>query len=149
MPAATRPLPTTTSAATTGGSRRRSFFFQAEDGIRDLYVTGVQTWLFRSRRAPAEISGLFRARADARKRRMAARQGIHVRGPVAVPDDRGPALCLSSRDAKAGGESPAASRASRPRRLAAAHRRLPRVEAADSLQPARYLQELSGTGRLA
>src|SRR5204862_3963460 len=24
------------------------FFFQAEDGIRDLYVTGVQTWLFRS-----------------------------------------------------------------------------------------------------
>src|SRR6266576_3785866 len=25
-----------------------SFFFQAEDGIRDLYVTGVQTWLFRS-----------------------------------------------------------------------------------------------------
>src|SRR5204862_3341880 len=24
------------------------FFFQAEDGIRDLYVTGVQTVLFRS-----------------------------------------------------------------------------------------------------
>src|SRR6266478_7659981 len=24
------------------------FFFQAEDGIRDLTVTGVQTWLFRS-----------------------------------------------------------------------------------------------------
>src|SRR6202042_3876110 len=24
------------------------FFFQAEDGIRDLYVTGVQTCLFRS-----------------------------------------------------------------------------------------------------
>src|SRR6267378_8610547 len=24
------------------------FFFQAEDGIRDLYVTGVQTLLFRS-----------------------------------------------------------------------------------------------------
>src|SRR3712207_2565637 len=25
------------------------FFFQAEDGIRDIGVTGVQTWLFRSR----------------------------------------------------------------------------------------------------
>src|SRR5207248_4351781 len=25
------------------------FFFQAEDGIRDRTVTGVQTWLFRSR----------------------------------------------------------------------------------------------------
>ena len=25
------------------------FFFQAEDGIRDLIVTGVQTWLFRSK----------------------------------------------------------------------------------------------------
>src|SRR2546427_990481 len=25
------------------------FFFQAEDGIRDLTVTGVQTWLFRSK----------------------------------------------------------------------------------------------------
>src|SRR6266540_5651808 len=25
------------------------FFFQAEDGIRDRDVTGVQTWLFRSR----------------------------------------------------------------------------------------------------
>src|SRR5690606_40523333 len=25
------------------------FFFQAEDGIRDFHVTGVQTWLFRSR----------------------------------------------------------------------------------------------------
>src|SRR5947207_11867698 len=25
-----------------------SFFFQAEDGIRDHCVTGVQTWLFRS-----------------------------------------------------------------------------------------------------
>src|SRR5690606_40161850 len=25
------------------------FFFQAEDGIRDFHVTGVQTWLFRSK----------------------------------------------------------------------------------------------------
>src|SRR3712207_9214133 len=29
-------------------SARLFFFFQAEDGIRDIGVTGVQTWLFRS-----------------------------------------------------------------------------------------------------
>src|SRR5207302_7292172 len=33
---------------TLGGARRDRFFFQAEDGIRDFHVTGVQTWLFRS-----------------------------------------------------------------------------------------------------
>src|SRR6266542_1498480 len=33
------------------------FFFQAEDGIRDATVTGVQTWLFRScRPQPTEAS---------------------------------------------------------------------------------------------
>src|SRR5205823_8741303 len=33
------------------------FFFQAEDGIRDKLVTGVQTWLFRSiGRSPESIS---------------------------------------------------------------------------------------------
>src|SRR5690349_16547853 len=31
------------SAINLDGMRRISFFFQAEDGIRDLYVTGVQT----------------------------------------------------------------------------------------------------------
>src|SRR5690349_25095819 len=31
------------------------FFFQAEDGIRDLYVTGVQTVLFRSRPPTARL----------------------------------------------------------------------------------------------
>src|SRR3989454_1238522 len=33
------------------------FFFQAEDGIRDYKVTGVQTWLFRSCRAagPSDV----------------------------------------------------------------------------------------------
>src|SRR2546429_1513553 len=29
-------------------SQTQLFFFQAEDGIRDVAVTGVQTWLFRS-----------------------------------------------------------------------------------------------------
>src|SRR5437773_1211761 len=80
---------------------------------------------------------------------MAPWQGVLLRGPVALPDDRGPALCLPPRDAEAGGESPASSRAARPRRVAAAHRRLPRVEAAHRFQPARHLQALSGTRRLA
>src|SRR5215467_14822400 len=31
------------------------FFFQAEDGIRDYKVTGVQTWLFRSRGERGEV----------------------------------------------------------------------------------------------
>src|SRR2546426_75387 len=59
------------------------------------------------RRAPAEIPRLLRAGAHARKSRMASRQGILVRGPVALPDDRGPALCLPPRDAMAGGVIPA------------------------------------------
>src|SRR5205809_181373 len=35
----------------------RLFFFQAEDGIRDVAVTGVQTLLFRSCRAQAQFTG--------------------------------------------------------------------------------------------
>src|SRR5262249_57356799 len=36
------------------------FFFQAEDGIRDWSVTGVQTWLFRSPDGtPIAIAGSF------------------------------------------------------------------------------------------
>ena len=34
-----------------------SFFFQAEDGIRDSRVTGVQTWLFRS--LPDQVIEMF------------------------------------------------------------------------------------------
>src|SRR5687767_15746583 len=33
------------------------FFFQAEDGIRDKLVTGVQTWLFRSLQAHQAFRG--------------------------------------------------------------------------------------------
>src|SRR5215467_8679674 len=36
-------------------SCRIFFFFQAEDGIRDYKVTGVQTWLFRSRGERGEV----------------------------------------------------------------------------------------------
>src|SRR3989454_3057821 len=37
------------------------FFFQAEDGIRDYKVTGVQTWLFRSILVPVGTALLFPA----------------------------------------------------------------------------------------
>src|SRR6266511_6260087 len=55
------------------------FFFQAEDGIRDFHVTGVQTCAFRSaprrrtRRPPAVgVPGRRRGRAGARAPRAAA-----------------------------------------------------------------------------
>src|SRR6185295_17716211 len=101
------------------------------------------------RRAAAEIFRLLRARARAGKRRLASRQGVFVRGPVAFPDDRRIALRLSPGDGKAGAEIPAVGRAARARRGAAARRRLSRVETADRFQPARNLQALSGTRRLA
>src|SRR6266704_4993553 len=99
------------------------------------------------RRAPAEIPRLLRAGASARERRMASRQGVFLCGPVAFPDDRGPALCFSPRDGEAGAEIPEVGRAARARHGAAAHRGLPRVQGARRLQPARYLQALSRTRR--
>src|SRR6266496_5048188 len=46
------------------------FFFQAEDGIRDLYVTGVQTCALPiSRDEPPAGDGPCRARGDGRVRR--------------------------------------------------------------------------------
>src|SRR6266581_3151796 len=92
------------------------------------------------RRAAAEIPRLLRAGARTRKRRMAARQGVFLRRPVALPDDRGLALCFSRRDGKAGAEISAVGRAARARRGAAAYRRLPRIEAAHRVQSARHLQ---------
>src|SRR5437867_13216929 len=47
------------------------FFFQAEDGIRDRTVTGVQTLLFRSRRS----RGIHLARGRCGDRVRAARRG--------------------------------------------------------------------------
>src|SRR5688572_30968115 len=40
------------------------FFFQAEDGIRDLTVTGVQTLLFRSRRGTSRSALYWQSRCD-------------------------------------------------------------------------------------
>src|SRR6266496_3080099 len=53
------------------------FFFQAEDGIRDLYVTGVQTCLFRS---PGEVVTAVAAAAHERGPPLRHRAGILVRG---------------------------------------------------------------------
>src|SRR5204863_2448695 len=57
----------------------RSFFFQAEDGIRDLYVTGVQTcalpiWVGEALRFATAMSPFWRTqgRLDAGRRLMAA-----------------------------------------------------------------------------
>src|SRR2546427_8945461 len=53
------------------------------------------------------------------------------------------------RDGEVGAEISAVGRAAREGRGTAAHRRLPRIEAAHRVQPARHLQALSRTGRLA
>src|SRR5690349_24817677 len=51
------------------------FFFQAEDGIRDLYVTGVQTCALPiSRRGPGRTGGPPRAALPGRRTRGPARR---------------------------------------------------------------------------
>src|SRR5690349_22044835 len=69
------------------------FFFQAEDGIRDLYVTGVQTCALpisdpRLRRRPARRRGEPPARVRALVHRGPAR-------PRAGPDAEQPATLLA------------------------------------------------------
>src|SRR5437868_11110650 len=63
------------------GSPSLFFFFQAEDGIRDRNVTGVQTLLFRSpeRLAAAMPSAVRTWRAAAR------RSGVGPKSSVATP----------------------------------------------------------------
>src|SRR5256885_12254056 len=58
------------------------FFFQAEDGIRDYKVTGVQTWLFRSRDRRFD-------KALARHLRSAAPAGEAARLPAAPTSQGG------------------------------------------------------------
>src|SRR5438270_6339638 len=53
------------------------FFFQAEDGIRDLTVTGVQTWLFRSE--------VLRGRGNGGRGRVMGRVAhVHLGSPPVV-----------------------------------------------------------------
>src|SRR2546430_3617828 len=64
------------------------FFFQAEDGIRDLTVTGVQTCAL-----PICFHGSFRCRLgeQPRERRPPVRERVRARFPRAIrqPGDRG------------------------------------------------------------
>src|SRR5204863_3857855 len=46
-------------SASISAGRQRFFFFQAEDGIRDLYVTGVQTCALPISR-PGGVEGAYR-----------------------------------------------------------------------------------------
>src|SRR5207245_7828702 len=48
------------------------FFFQAEDGIRDATVTGVQSVLFRSRANSEAAAKEFRKISPSRRRKTAA-----------------------------------------------------------------------------
>src|SRR5690606_40351419 len=65
------------------------FFFQAEDGIRDFHVTGVQTWLFRSIVSPTtrrhDAAAARRRRAPRRRRTEGDRPGCE-RGDGWPPD---------------------------------------------------------------
>src|SRR6266850_266748 len=68
------------------------FFFQAEDGIRDYKVTGVQTCLFRSRdRAQVRF-----AREDGQ---AVHRMKIVLAGRVVAPEDVAPAVAVEVADA--------------------------------------------------
>ena len=70
-----------------GGGGVGGFFFQAEDGIRDRDVTGVQTVLFRSRGTHNEII-LYISQLHPRKialsMRTASEVGLEVRDRKSV-----------------------------------------------------------------
>src|SRR2546430_5955812 len=62
------------------------FFFQAEDGIRDLTVTGVQTcalpiWIVRRRQHPDPVHHFWEGAARDRDHWAAARHGFRHRQP--------------------------------------------------------------------
>src|SRR3989441_12190695 len=63
------------------------FFFQAEDGIRDKLVTGVQTWLFRSGQRQCRGSGRIFGRGDEVDRRGGGR-GWHEQEEEEEPHQR-------------------------------------------------------------
>src|SRR5215510_15288594 len=68
------------------------FFFQAEDGIRDGHVTGVQTWLFRSSGSgvgaiPGPVPGRRRPAGDTRLGRPSAGRRV-----PRSPDDHRPGI---------------------------------------------------------
>src|SRR5438874_7089497 len=54
------------------------FFFQAEDGIRDLYVTGVQTCALPISRLKAMREGLFQAFPNPERKGCARQETIRA-----------------------------------------------------------------------
>src|SRR5690606_15109925 len=63
----------------------RFFFFQAEDGIRDFHVTGVQSVLFRSGHSARDIFELFRSKNWLLEAKPFA-LGVRIEHPQAVID---------------------------------------------------------------
>src|SRR5256885_12855880 len=63
------------------------FFFQAEDGIRDYKVTGVQTWLFRSPSANwvDALCSTMALSTRCRKRSAVARFSVTIDSVCAEP----------------------------------------------------------------
>src|SRR5690349_24478325 len=88
------------------------FFFQAEDGIRDLYVTGVQTCALPISRASADHAGQHgdRARQVQQRRavpprgsswqrrqeigRASCRERVEISGAAAASDDKKRAMMV-------------------------------------------------------
>src|SRR5690606_40148917 len=68
------------------------FFFQAEDGIRDFHVTGVQTCALPICHGPAALPGVSAAGAQPHRGGPDRRVGARRQGNAA-----GRALCLVSR----------------------------------------------------
>src|SRR5690606_40867341 len=65
------------------------FFFQAEDGIRDFHVTGVQTCalpiLFLRRNRYVEIVGRFRGLPDSKRRRFTIVAWAYLTASLGLP----------------------------------------------------------------
>ena len=82
----------------------------------------------------AEISRLFRERAEEERRAKRARAQVQLHGSVAVPAHRGPALRLSQGDEAHRAQSAARGRGARPGGGAAAHQGLSRFKAPARVQ---------------
>src|SRR5690349_24161342 len=77
--------------ASEGGVSSLFFFFQAEDGIRDLYVTGVQTCALPISRGiharASEILRQLRIEQDMTAAALPIRPQMEVRGPLDQPPE--------------------------------------------------------------
>src|SRR5690606_39460078 len=77
----------------------RVFFFQAEDGIRDFHVTGVQTCALPILCCSAMSSMLHQAAATTKGDEMAAAEGpVHQRSGSVDGGRRSPTACCAETD---------------------------------------------------